>query len=199
MAQAPQPEPLFTTERYFALVDEGVLQPDDRVELLEGVIVAMAPQGIAHSAFVSIVARELGRLVGRRAAVQSQSPLLVGARSVPEPDIALLPGTESDYLTKRPDTALLVVEVASSSLPQDRLTKAAIYASAGIPEYWIVNVRDRVLEVLREPDPRLRLYVNRRTATRDETIALVALPDVHVPVESLLPPVDRDDLDEADA
>jgi len=194
MAQAPQPEPLFTTERYFALVDEGVLQPDDRVELLEGVVVAMAPQNPPHAGFVALAARQIGRLVGDRAAIRSQSSLLVGRRSVPEPDVAVVPGTEADYLRHHPDTALLVVEVADTSLPQDRLTKAAIYASAGIPEYWIVNVRDRALEILREPDPRLRLYANRRTATPDEIVTLVALPDVHVPVASILPPAEPDEL-----
>lgn len=190
MAQAPQPEPLFTAERYFALVDEGVLQPDDRVELLEGVIVAMPPQSPPHAGHTALIARRLGALVGDRAAVRSQSPLPVGALSVPEPDVAVVPGSESDYLTRHPTTALLVVEVAVSSLPQDRLTKAAIYAAAGVPEYWIVNLRDRALEILREPDRRLRLYAHRRTATADETVALTALPDVRVPVASILPPAD---------
>jgi Uma2 family endonuclease len=193
MAQAPQPEPLFTAERYFALVDEGVLQPDDRVELLEGVIVAMPPQGIVHSTLVAIVAKQLWKLIGDRAAIRSHSPLVVGARSVPEPDVAVVPGPDTDYFTRYPDSALLVVEVAHTSLPQDRLTKAAIYAAAGIPEYWIVNVRDRALEILRDPDRRLRLYADRRTAALDEVVTLVALPDVHVPVASILPPDDAHD------
>ena len=107
--------------------------------------------------------------------------------------MALLPGTDADYFKRYPDSALLVVEVANSSLPQDRLTKAAIYASAGIPEYWIVNVRDRALEILREPDRRLRLYANRRTAAPDEVVTLAALPDVHVPVASILPPEETDE------
>jgi Uma2 family endonuclease len=87
----------------------------------------------------------------------------------------------------------LVIEVADSSLPQDRLTKAVICAGAGIPEYWIVNLRDDVLEILREPDRKLRLYSSWRTATRDESIRLVALPDVVVPVCAVLPPADAAD------
>lgn len=192
MAQAPQPEPLFTAERYFALVDEGVLQPDDRVELLEGVIVAMPLQNPPHAGYTSLVVSQLLRLVGDRAVVRPQAPLPLGL-SVPEPDIAVVPGVHADYLRHHPTTALLVVEVAHTSLPQDRPTKAAIYAAAGIPEYWIVNVRDRALEILRDPDRRLRLYADRRTAAPDEFVSLVALPDVRVPVASILPPDDDHD------
>jgi Uma2 family endonuclease len=190
MAQAPQPEPLFTAERYFALVDEGVLQPDDRVELLEGVIVAMPPQSAPHAGYTALIARRLGEFVGPRAAVRSQSSLPVGRLSVPEPDVALVPGSELDYLDRHPMTALLIIEVAITSLPQDRLTKAAIYAAAGIPEYWILNLRDHALEILREPDRRLRLYASRRTARQDEILTLAALPDVQIPVASILPPSD---------
>jgi Uma2 family endonuclease len=192
MAQAPLGEPLFTPERYFALVDEGVLRPDDRVELLEGVIVAMAPQGPTHASIVTVVARLLGGLVGSEVAVRPQSPFLAG-RSVPEPDVALVPGREMDYVGRHPDAAYLVVEIAESSLPQDRLTKAVIYAEAGIPEYWIVNLRDRVVEVLREPDRRLRLYASRRVVHPGEEIRLVALPDVAVSVAAILPPGEQDE------
>jgi Uma2 family endonuclease len=187
MAQAPQPQPLFTAERYFALADDGVLHPDDRVELLEGVIVAMPPQSPPHSGHTALVARRLGEAVGARAAIRSQSPLVVGLHSVPEPDVAVVPGTEESYLLQHPTTALLVVEVAGASLPQDRLTKAAIYAAAGIPEYWILNLRDRALEILRDPDPRLRVYTRRWSAAPDEVVSLAALPDVHVAVASILP------------
>ena len=197
MAQAPLPEPLFTAERYFALADEGVLQPDDRVELLEGVIVAMPPQSPSHAGYAALVTRVLGTHVGNRAAVRPQNPLPIGRLSVPEPDVAVVPGRERDYLQRHPTTALLVVEVALTSLPQDRLTKAAIYAGAGIPEYWIVNLRDRTLEVLRDPDPRLRLYTSRRVASADDVIALAAMPDVRVPVTEILPTDDDDPIADA--
>jgi Uma2 family endonuclease len=196
MAQAPQPEPLFTAERYFALVDEGVLQPDDRVELLEGVVVAMPPQSPSHAGYTALIAHRLWELVGTRAFVRSQAPLPVGTHSVPEPDVAVVPGKVTDYLRHHPTTALLVVEVALTSLPQDRLSKAAIYAAAAIPEYWIVNLRDRALEVLRDPDPRLRVYASRRVAAADEVLALAALPEVRVPVTAILPADDDEPLDD---
>ncbi len=131
----------FTVEQFFALVDEGVLQPDDSVELLEGVIVAMAPSNPPHASATTRVANALRGAAGKRALVREEKSLILGLYSAPEPDVALVPGTEETYDDAHPRTALLVVEVADSSLAQDRITKAAMYAAAGIPEYWIVNLR----------------------------------------------------------
>jgi len=136
----------FTVEQFFALVDEGMLQPDDRVELLEGVIVAMAPSNAPHASATSRVADALRGAVGKRALIREEKCLILGLYSAPEPDVALVPGTEETYDDAHPRTALLVVEVADSSLAQDRITKAAMYAGAGIPEYWIVNLRDHCVE-----------------------------------------------------
>ena len=177
----------WTAEQYLRLVDQGVLGPDDRVELLEGVIVAMAPQNEPHAAGVRRVARALFQAVGDRAVVQVQLSLISGRRSVPEPDAAVLPGTIADYDRTHPRTALLVVEVADTSLKQDRLTKRAIYAAAGIPEYWIVNVRDDCVEVRRGPEPGSRRYTSTAIARRGEGIELVALPGVAIVVDDLLP------------
>ncbi len=178
----------FTRERYLALVDEGLLDPDDRVELLEGVVVAMAPANPPHDAVVSMVVRALSSAVGDRAAIRPQCSLVAGARSVPQPDVAVVPGRESDYLTAHPTAALLVVEVGSSSLPQDRLTKARIYAAASVPEYWIVNLRDACVEVLRAPDARRRAYRERRLAYRDDHLEIAALPGATVAVADIVPP-----------
>ena len=87
----------FTVERFFALVDEGVLQPDDRVELLEGVIVAMAPSNAPHASATSRVADALRGAVGKRALVREEKCLILGLYSVPEPDVALVPGTHEAY------------------------------------------------------------------------------------------------------
>jgi len=183
----PAAPPSWTAEQYLGLVDEGMLGPDDRVELLEGVIVSMAPHDVPHAAGVSRTQLALYRAVGDRAVVRGQLSLLVGARSVPEPDVAVVPGSIADYDRRHPTTALLVVEVADSSLKQDRLTKRAIYAAAAIPEYWIVNLPDDCVEVRREPDPPTRRYTSITIARRGDTIALAALPDVRVVVDELLP------------
>jgi Uma2 family endonuclease len=180
-------ESRYTAERYFALVDEGVLQPDDRVELLEGVIVAMSPQNPPHASAVHRVYDALHGLLGMRATVRMQVPLIVGAMSVPEPDVAVVPGRPVDYEAAHPTQASLVVEVADSSLPVDRLTKAAIYASAGIPDYWIVNLRDDVLDVLRDPDPSTRRYRAIERAGCGGRIALASFTDASVAVDDILP------------
>jgi Uma2 family endonuclease len=175
----------FTAEQYFALVDEGLLEPEDRVELLEGVVVSMAPAGSRHTATVYLVAEALTRAVEGRAAVRSQGPLIAGRRSVPEPDVALVPGRTRDYLPVHPKTALLVVEVAESSLGQDRITKAPIYARNGIAEYWIVNLRTNRVEVHRAPSA--GRYCERVVVGPGERLEIVALPGASVLVDDLLP------------
>jgi Uma2 family endonuclease len=176
-----------TVERYFGLVEAGVLSEDDRVELLEGVVVAMTPQNPPHATGVAKAYETLFLAVGRRAHVRSQLSLVLGRHSVPEPDLAVVPGCADDYAASHPTTAWLVIEVADTSLQPDRLTKAAIYAAAGIPEYWIVNLRDCVVEVRRGPDAARALYRELHTAGRGERIELVALPGASVAAADLLP------------
>jgi Uma2 family endonuclease len=177
----------YTVEEYFALIDQGVLSPDDRVELLEGVIVAMPPSNPPHASVVARVTRALSRTAGDRAAVRCQLPLVLGRHGVPDPDVAVVEPREDDYFTTHPRTALLVVEVADSSLKQDRLTKGPLYAAAGIPEYWIVNVPDDCIEVHRHPDRTAATYTAMSVARRGERLELLALPGASVAVEHLLP------------
>src|SRR5437773_4078099 len=153
MSIAAPPETRYTSERYLALVDAGALGPDDKVELLEGEIVVMAPEGPRHEVAIDKAADALRVAVAGRAAVRAQHSVHAGTRSVPEPDIAVVPGRHDDYARARPRIALLVVEVSDSSLTRDRLRKAPVYAAAGIPEYWIVNLRD---DDRRHPLPVLR-------------------------------------------
>jgi Uma2 family endonuclease len=183
----PVATPLHTAESYLGLVDAGVLTSNDRVELLEGVVVAMAPQNPPHAAGVNRAYDVLIPAVGSRAVVRVQFSLVLGALSVPEPDVAVVPGRTADYERAHPTTALLVVEIADSSLAQDRLTKAAIYAAAEIPEYWIVNLRDDRVEVLRAPAPETRTYTSVSLVGRGARLELVALPGVAVAVADLLP------------
>lgn len=184
---APRSDSGYTAERYFALVATGELRPDDRVELLDGVIVAEPPQEPEHASATRRTEEALRRGVRDRAVVSVQMPLRLGSMSVPEPDVALLPGRLADYDHAHATTALLVVEVASTSLPQDRLSKARIYAAAGIPEYWIVNLREDCVEVLRAPDAEAHQYADRRIARRGDTLTLVAFPDAVVTAAEILP------------
>lgn len=177
----------YTCEQYLGLVADGVLTPDDDVELLEGVIVAMSPSNLPHEAGLRRVSLELFRAVGERAVIHVQLPLAAGPYSLPEPDVAVVPGTIADYDHHRPTAALLVVEVSDTSLKQDRLTKGGIYAAAGFPEYWIVNLVDDCIEVRTAPAPGERRYANVRIARRGELLELTQLPGATIRVDDLLP------------
>jgi len=187
MADPAQVEIRYTTERYFALVDAGVLHAGDRVELLEGVIVAMPPQNPRHAAATTQADDALRDAVGKWAVVRVQLPLVLGTHSAPEPDVAVVPGRASDYAAAHPTTALLVVEVADSSPLQDRLSKAAIYAVAGIPEYWLVNLGDDCIEAFRAPQAAMGRYTHRSVVYRGTRLQLVAFPDASVLADDLLP------------
>jgi len=177
----------YTVDSYFGLVHTGELSEDDRVELLEGLIVAKEPQNPPHASGAARVAEALRDVLGKAAVIRVQFPFIAGPYSAPEPDVAVVPGQLADYDERHPNTALLIVEVADSSLPQDRLSKSRIYAAAAVPEYWIVNVRDGCVEVFRIPDTATRCYTDKCTKHRGERLALVALPDASVSVDDLLP------------
>ncbi|MEW6271872.1 MAG: Uma2 family endonuclease [Thermodesulfobacteriota bacterium] len=182
-----------TVERYFALARAGAFEPDERVELLEGVVVPMAPQNPPHSAGVTAVDYAVRAVVGDRAVVRVQQPLIAGVRSVPEPDLALVEPPRARYESAHPETALLVVEVAQHSLASDRLVKARLYASAAIPEYWIVRPEDACVEVLRSPDVGAKCYREHAVVRRGDRIVLVSFPDATVAVSDLLPGEPPDD------
>jgi Uma2 family endonuclease len=151
---APAPSPrLWTREEYYKMAEAGVFRPDERVELIGGRIVTMSPQNSPHFTAIRLVEDTLRTILGTGYDVRVQGPLDLSPSSQPEPDIAVVRGNVRDYASAHPTTALLVVEVSESSLRFDRGEKASLYASADIPEYWIVNLLDRCLEVYRDPVP----------------------------------------------
>ena len=145
----------FTVEDYDKMGQAGILGEDDRVELLEGEILEMAPIGTRHVASVNRLAEQLFRGLGGQAIVQVQSPIRLSAYSEPQPDLVLLRRRPDFYADTRPgpDDVLLAVEVADTSLPFDRDVKAPLYAQAGIPEFWLVDVNERNVTVYRDPRP----------------------------------------------
>jgi Uma2 family endonuclease len=177
----------FTVDQYFGLVEAGLLAEDDRVELLEGVVVSMSPRTARHDAAVCRVHETLRSGMGDRAVVRVQCTLVLPPHRAPEPDVAVVPGTLRQYDTKHPTMALLVVEVADASLPQDRITKARMYAAAGVPEYWILNLRDDQIEVHLVPDPTAGVYREVRVARAGDELVPALLPGVRVAVADLIP------------
>ena len=175
----------WSRDAYDRAVDAGVFGPDDRLELIHGQLLAMNPQGSRHAAIVGLAGEILRGAFGPGCTVRMQCPLAVGDDSEPEPDVAVVPGREVDYLDAHPTTALLVVEVSDDSLPRDRTAKQRLYASHGIPEYWILAFPDARLEVYRDPaDAGYRTVLIRRAG---ETITPQARPGAAIPVADLLP------------
>jgi Uma2 family endonuclease len=151
MRSADEPQQLYTADAYFELVERGVLAPEDRVELLNGLVVSMSPQSPAHATTICLLQDVLVHRLLAGMHVRVQMDLVLNDSYVPEPDIAVVAGEPGDYALSHPTAALLIVEVADSSLAQDRITKTALYAAAGIPEYWVVNLRTRQVDVRRDP------------------------------------------------
>jgi len=178
----------WTRQEYDRLADAGILAPDERVELLEGEIVTMTPQHGPHAASIGLAEAALRTAFGPAHWIRIQLPLIVDPE--PEPDLAVVPGSPRDYANEHPRTALLVVEIADSTLERDRAYKSPIYARAGIPEYWIVNLPERCLEVYRDPvtlPGRPARYQSSRTLARTETVSPLSKPDASVSVADLLP------------
>jgi Uma2 family endonuclease len=153
MSTLPAPRH-FTVSEYLRLADVGVIRPSERVELIDGQIVAVTPQGPVHSALVSGIVARLIEIFPRDAfCVRPQSTLVLGEDEAPEPDVAVVAGPCEEHQAELPRSALLVVEVSETSLAFDRGRKADIYARAGVPEYWIVDVKGASVEVRRGPGP----------------------------------------------
>jgi Uma2 family endonuclease len=142
-----------TVEEYHRMAEVGLLAPDARVELIEGVIIEMPPIGSRHSAAVSRLIRLLGRAIGDRAIVQCQGAIQLGDLSEPQPDFALLAPREDFYEQQCPTAAdiLLAIEVSDTTAHYDLHTKMSLYAAHGIRELWVVDVERRQLHVFRNP------------------------------------------------
>lgn len=181
----------WTRQEYDRLIEIGLLQEDDPIELIEGRLVVAEPQHDPHARAVELVAEALPLALGRRWRIRVQLPLALGPDSEPEPDVSVVRGTPRDAPSGHPTTAALVVEVENSSLRLDRGPKARVYARAGIADYWIVNLIDRVLEVHREPSgPRpggQSAYAAVHTLDADAIIAPLAAPPARIAVADLLP------------
>ena len=182
----------WTRQEYDRMIGAGVLTPEDRVELIDGEILAMTPQGSAHATGVSLAQEALRAAVGRDVHIRTQLPLACGAESEPGPDVALVAGSVRDYRDAHPQSALLVVEVADTTLAYDRDVKASLYARAGVPEYWLVNLAEAVVEVHRDPmvTPHARFGWRYRTMDRfgpGDSIAPLSFPHARIAVADLLP------------
>lgn len=182
--QAKVPIRPMTRIEYERLATEGFFD-NERVELLMGVVVPMSPTNPPHHNSVEMVGKFFQLRMAGRARVRIQSSFIASDISEPEPDLMVFP--DGDYWRENPSKALLIVEVAESSLRKDKGPKTTIYGLAEVDEYWIVNLVEEVVEVYR--DRHEGEWRRRTTHVRGERVAMLAFPDVEIEVSSILPPV----------
>jgi Uma2 family endonuclease len=177
----------FTVDEYHKMIKAGILDEDEHVELLEGLIVVarVSPQGRPHAYAIQELTRFLARHLADEYRVRPQLPVTLGNRNEPEPDLAVVHVEDARSSKRHPETALIVMEVADSSLRKDRLLKAPLYARFGVPEYVIVDVDRRTFEVHREPDPAGARYRTVSTLSDKETFVSTAVSGLSFPLAPL--------------
>lgn len=186
------PTKRWTRLEYDRLIEKGVFGTEDRIELLGGALVVREPQGSPHAMGIRMAEEALRRVFAAGWDVRGQLPVALDDDSEPEPDISVVPGSFRDYRHGHPPRAVLIVEVAESSLSLDRALKGSLYARARVPEYWIVNLVDRALEVHRDPaaDAAARYgwrYTTVAVLRVGETVTPLSAPDSPISVGELIP------------
>jgi Uma2 family endonuclease len=182
----------FSRSEYERLIALGVFHPGEAIELIGGQLMVAEPQGAAHYTAIQKTARALERAFGPGWTVRTQGPIGLDEDSEPEPDVAVVPGSLDDYGRAHPSHPVLAVEVAEWSLDLDRRRKGSLYARAGLQDYWVLNLTDRILEVYREPvsDPTAPFgwrYARRETFDAAAQVTPLAAPRSSIAVSRLLP------------
>lgn len=172
------PRRLFTVDEYHRMAEAGILEADERVELIEGEIIQMAPIGPRHAGCVINATRLFITHLGDRAVVSPQNPVVIRPRSEPQPDLVLLRPRAVSYSRELPASqdVLLAVEVADTTVRFDRLVKSRLYARAGIAEFWLCLAMDGAVEVYRAPGP--DGYADVTLRGPGQAVSPLAFPDV---------------------
>lgn len=177
----------WTVDEYHRMIQAEILTTDDRVELLEGQIIEMAPQDPPHASMTSRFGNRLVMLFAEKAWIRSQLPITIPPDSEPEPDVAIVRIDEQRYYDRHPhpEDIYLLIEVSDSTLNLDRNRKAKVYAKAMIPECWIVDVKNRRVFVFR--DPQDGLYRSQQVVETTESLSAIAFPEVAIELQRLFP------------
>ena len=178
-ADLPSEHRRFTVPEFLRMVEVGILADEDHVELIDGEVLTVAPQGPEHRSLKDELHNRL--LVAYRNKpihILNQGPVYVGEFSLPEPDLAVVRGSARDYLRRHPSgtEALLVVELAVSSLSRDR-AKAVDYARGGIPVYWLIDLAGHQLDVYSDPEPESGGYRSLTSLRGGEHVALPTIDE----------------------
>jgi Uma2 family endonuclease len=163
----------FTRDEYYRMAEAGLFR-DERVELLDGEIITMSPQNTPHASTVYRLDSRLQQQIGNATCIRCQLPIVLNDWSEPEPDIAVCVPDPDDYSRAHPQPGqiLLLIEVSDASFPYDRGQKTIAYAASSIPELWIVNLPDRRIEVLTDPDPGSQSYRKQQHAFEGDVLSL---------------------------
>ena len=177
---------LFTAQEYERMGEAGILGEDERVELLAGEIVEMSPIGKRHNASVMALDALLQQFFRASAHIGVQGPIHLDEISEPQPDLMVLRPRSDSYFDALPGPAdvLLLIEVADRSLEDDRGRKLPLYAAAGIPEVWLVNLRDDLIEVFSRPIG--ETYQEARQVARGGTVTAITIPGLTIPADRIL-------------
>ena len=171
---------------YHRMIEAGVFDEDEHIELLEGVIVRVSPQKADHALAVERLNDPVFVKLPAAFVIRCQLPLSLSEADEPEPDIAVIERVAPRSRRAQPSTACLIFDVASDSLRKDRRVKAPLYARSGIPEYVIVNLQEDCLEVHRDPDPARGVYRAVETMNKGETFFSMSVPGFRFAVLELL-------------
>jgi Uma2 family endonuclease len=166
--------------------EAGIFHPDDRVELIEGEIIRMSPIGDGHAWRVIVLNRIFSTRLGERAFVSVQNPVRLSEHSEPEPDLVImrLPADGESVRAPRPEDILLLIEVSDTTLAFDRDTKVRLYAQAGIPEVWLLDLQgDRLRAYRKRRDGE---YCSISVLVRGEGVSLTAFPDITLTIDEIL-------------
>lgn len=180
---------LFTSKEYHRMAESGILDSNERVELLAGQIVKMAAKGTPHSAAVTRTETLLRNCLGEQVLIRLQDPVQLDDYSEPEPDIALVIPDSLYYEDHHPNPSevYLIIEIADTTIRQDCGLKARIYAQSGITDYWVLDVNNRQLHVFREPSQ--NGYQSELILSDSGSVSPLAFPNVTITVGEMLRPL----------
>ncbi|MGB7273099.1 MAG: Uma2 family endonuclease [Geitlerinemataceae cyanobacterium] len=174
---------------YHQMSEIGILEPNERTELIAGQITLMAAKGTSHVTSLYLLTNTLREKLGNSALIRTQDPIQLDDFSEPEPDLAIVRGMVLDYATQhpRPSDVYLIVEVADRTLKYDCETKDKLYALAGISDYWVLDVKNRQLHIFHDPTP--TGYTRHLILAEPNQVTPLAFPDCTIDLTSILPPV----------
>ena len=175
----------FTVKQFHQMAESGILSENDRLELIRGEMIDMSPIGTRHSGCVLFLTNLLAFLLAGRALINVQNPVELDETSEPQPDIALLKPRPDFYRNShpQPEDIFLLIEVADTTIKYDREVKIPLYAEANIPEVWLIDVNQEVIEVYR--NPLQGVYQDVQKLVKNQVLSILSFPDVNINVSEI--------------